>query len=71
MFDRHLAAIAEEFPHWTIWQSDAGRWWAARQRPLTPAQRAAGCLMTVDADQPDGLRRQLRDQERRAIVADP
>ncbi|GIH70875.1 hypothetical protein Mth01_31280 [Sphaerimonospora thailandensis] len=70
-FDRHLAEIARDFPEWTIWRSDAGRWWATRHRPLSPSQRATGCAMTVDADEPDGLRRQLRDQERRAAAANP
>lgn len=69
-FDRHLAEIAREFPHWTIWRSDAGRWWATRHHPLNAEQRAAGCAMTIDADDPDGLREQLLDQERRA-GADP
>ncbi|MER6944357.1 hypothetical protein ABT294_10070 [Nonomuraea sp. NPDC000554] len=63
-FDRHLAEIAREYPLWTIWRSDAGRWWATRHRPLNVAQRDAGCAMTIDADDPDGLRDQLRDQER-------
>lgn len=65
-FDRHLAEIAREYPQWTIWRSDAGRWWATRHRPLDAAQRDAGCAMTIDADDPDGLRGRLRDQEKRA-----
>ncbi|MEQ4715730.1 hypothetical protein [Nonomuraea sp. B19D2] len=65
-FDRHLAEIAREHPQWTIWRSDAGRWWATRHHPLSAAQRAEGCAMTIDADDPDALRDQLRDQERRA-----
>ncbi|MEU1724288.1 hypothetical protein AB0C33_24330 [Nonomuraea sp. NPDC048881] len=63
--DRHLAEIAREYPRWTIWRSDAGRWWATRHHPLDAAQREAGCAMTIDADDPDGLRDQLRDQEER------
>ncbi|MEV3980504.1 hypothetical protein [Nonomuraea sp. NPDC049758] len=63
--DRHLAEIAREYPRWTIWRSDAGRWWATRHHPLDAAQRAAGCAMTIDADDPDDLRDQLRDQEER------
>ncbi|RVX45668.1 hypothetical protein EDD27_8481 [Nonomuraea polychroma] len=65
-FDRHLAEIAREYPQWTIWRSDAGRWWATRHHPLSAAQRDAGCAMTIDADDPDGLRDRLREQERRA-----
>ncbi|MET8986569.1 hypothetical protein ACFYUK_24050 [Nonomuraea wenchangensis] len=65
-FDRHLAEIAREYPQWTIWRSDAGRWWATRHHPLSAEQRDAGCAMTIDADDPEGLRDHLRDQERRA-----
>lgn len=65
-FDRHLAEIARDYPQWTIWRSDAGRWWATRHHPLSAAQRDAGCAMTIDADDPEGLRDLLRDQERRA-----
>ena len=70
-FDRHLAEIAREFPEWTIWRSDAGRWWATRHHLLTSAQREAGCAMTIDADDPDGLRGQLREQEERGTAAEP
>ncbi|MEW9532961.1 hypothetical protein [Microbispora sp. NPDC049125] len=70
-FDRHLAEIAREFPKWTIWRSDAGRWWATRHHPLSEIQRDAGCAMTIDADDPRGLREQLREQEERATAADP
>ncbi|GAA2407487.1 hypothetical protein [Nonomuraea africana] len=70
-FDRHLAEIAREYPHWTIWRSDAGRWWATRHHPLSAEQRDAGCAMTIDADDPEGLREQLRDQERRVGHAAP
>jgi len=69
-FDRHLAEIALANPHWTIWRSDAGRWWATRHRPLSAAQREAGCAMTIDADDSEGLRRNLMEQESR-ISADP
>lgn len=70
-FDRHLAEIARENPHWTIWRSDAGRWWATRHHPLSVGQREAGCAMTIDADDPDGLREQLQDQERRENPEEP
>ncbi|SDI05387.1 hypothetical protein SAMN05421505_1329 [Sinosporangium album] len=69
-YDRRLADIAREFPAWTIWRSDAGRWWATRHHPLTVVERDAGCAMTIDADDPDGLRRQLTDQLQRAATAD-
>ncbi len=70
-FDQHLAEIAREYPEWTIWRSDAGRWWATRHHPLSSAQREAGCAMTIDADEPEGLRQLLRDQEERANATDP
>ncbi|HUR08060.1 MAG TPA: hypothetical protein VM347_36330 [Nonomuraea sp.] len=70
-FDRHLADIAREFARWTIWRSDAGRWWATRHHPLSAAQRDAGCAMTIDADDPDGLREQLRDPESWAGEREP
>ncbi|MFC4533763.1 hypothetical protein [Sphaerisporangium dianthi] len=63
-FDRHLAEIAREFPEWTIWRSDAGRWWATRHRLLTERERDAGCAMTIDADDPEGLRGRLLEQQR-------
>ncbi|GAA2845523.1 hypothetical protein GCM10010517_01980 [Streptosporangium fragile] len=69
--DRHLAEIAREFPDWTIWRSDAGRWWATRHHPLTSAQRDLGCAMTIDADDPEGLREQLRDQQARSAGPHP
>jgi hypothetical protein len=70
-FDRHLAEIAREFPDWTIWRSDAGRWWATRHHPLTSAQRDVGCAMTIDADDSEGLREQLLDQRERSGGTEP
>lgn len=69
-FDRHLAEIAREFPDWTIWRSDAGRWWATRHHPLSQSQREAGCAMTIDADTPEALREHLIDQQERAASAE-
>ncbi|MFI6456925.1 hypothetical protein ACIBF6_35860 [Streptosporangium amethystogenes] len=70
-FDRHLAEIAREFPDWTIWRSDAGRWWATRHHPLTSAQRDVGCAMTIDADDPEELREHLRVQRERSGEVEP
>ncbi|MFG2071392.1 hypothetical protein SAMN05421874_110126 [Nonomuraea maritima] len=70
-FDRHLAEIARDYPQWTIWRSDAGRWWATRHHPLSAAQRGAGCAMTIDADDAEGLRDLLQDQERRTGTRPP
>lgn len=46
------AEIIREYPGWNPWQSDAGRWWAARTG------------RTVDGDTPDELRAALAEQER-------
>jgi hypothetical protein len=58
-----LSRIAEEFPDWRPWVSDAGRWWATRRgrRPTDPPEWWA---MTVDADDADGLREAIAEQER-------
>ncbi|GII87667.1 hypothetical protein Ssi03_56570 [Sphaerisporangium siamense] len=69
-FDRHLAEIAREFPDWTIWRSDAGRWWATRHRLLTEEERDAGCAMTIDADDAEGLRERLLEQQERGAPDD-
>ncbi|MDF5759291.1 hypothetical protein [Spongiactinospora sp. TRM90649] len=69
--DRHLAEIAREYPDWTIWRSDAGRWWATRHHPLSLTEREAGLAMTIDADTPEGLREQLVDQRERAASLEP
>ncbi|RCG28897.1 hypothetical protein DQ384_21220 [Sphaerisporangium album] len=70
-FDRHLAEIAREFPDWTIWRSDAGRWWATRHRLLTEEEREAGSAMTIDADDSEGLRERLLEQQELLPPADP
>ncbi|PZG31463.1 hypothetical protein C1I98_30120 [Spongiactinospora gelatinilytica] len=69
--DRHLAEIAREYPDWTIWRSDAGRWWATRHQPLSLPEREAGLAMTIDADTPEELREQLIDQRERADSLGP
>lgn len=53
------AAIEAEFPGWTVWRSDTGRWYATRTRDLTDAQLQAGQAMTVAADDAAGLRERL------------
>lgn len=58
--------LAAQFPGWSIWRSDAGRWWATRRTPPTAAQGDAGCDHTVDADTPADLCGVLAEQERRA-----
>lgn len=60
-----LSLIAEEFSGWRPWLSDAGRWWATRRgrQPVHPPEWWA---MTVDADDADGLREAIAEQERLA-----
>jgi hypothetical protein len=57
--------IAGEFPGWRPWVSDAGRWWATRtgRQPADPPDWWA---MTVDADDAQGLRRAIAEQEQLA-----
>lgn len=60
-----LARIAGEFPGWRPWVSDAQRCWATRRgrQPVNPPEWWA---MTVDADDADGLRKAIAEQERLA-----
>ncbi|GLK15352.1 hypothetical protein [Streptosporangium carneum] len=52
---------------WSIWRSDAGRWYATRlTRALSRAQLDADLAMTVYADGMEELRELLAEQERRA-----
>ncbi|MFD0682864.1 hypothetical protein [Actinomadura fibrosa] len=62
-FEDLKAAIESEFPGWLVWRSDAGRWYATRSTDLTDAELRAGYAMTVAADDSDGLRELLREQE--------
>jgi hypothetical protein len=56
------AAIEDDFPEWTVWRSDAGRWYATRAGRLTDQQLLSGLAMTVAADNADSLRSVLGDQ---------
>jgi hypothetical protein len=60
-----LSRITGEFPGWRPWVSDAGRWWATR-RGRQVADPPAWWAMTVDADDADGLRSAIAEQERLA-----
>ena len=51
---------------WTRWHSDAGRSWATRTEPYTPAQANEGCALTVDADTDEELEKAIAAQEQRA-----
>lgn len=49
------AELEAEFPNWTVWRSDAGRWYATHREPDKGG--------TVVADSPDGLRIKLHAQQ--------
>jgi hypothetical protein len=57
------AAIEADFPDWTVWRSDAGRWYATRAGRLTDEQLRSGYAMTVAADGEESLRDLLGEQE--------
>ncbi|RJL23963.1 hypothetical protein [Bailinhaonella thermotolerans] len=63
-----LSQVAEEFPSWTVFRSNAGRWWASLRRELTRHEMES-CDRVVDADDLAGLAEKLREQERRQAVA--
>jgi len=49
--------LEREFPGWSAWHSDAGRWWAFRTSasPLTIEELRAGRRLIVQADTVDEL----------------
>ena len=44
-------------------RSDAGRFWATRERPFTGPEMKTGAERTVDADTPDELTEKVAAQE--------
>jgi hypothetical protein len=48
---------------WRIWQSDADRLYATRQRDYTLAERVTGAARTVDGDDLVELCRTIAEQE--------
>jgi hypothetical protein len=52
-----------EFAGWHVWESNTGRWWAARKATLTAAQSSAGCAQYLEADSPGELRDQIAAEE--------
>ena len=49
---------------WAVWLSDTGQWWAARTRPLTASQLAAGGVPFLRGATPGELRQALSNEER-------
>ena len=60
-----LAGIAQDYPAWHVWRSQAGRWWATRLGHIRPAAGHAdgGYAMTLDADTAGELRAALAAQD--------
>jgi hypothetical protein len=56
------ATLEADFPGWTVWRSDVGRWYATRGGILTDQQLLSGLAMTLAADGPEELRGLLNDQ---------
>ncbi len=67
-----LARARARHPHWGIWISSAGRYWATRQgsarlaKPVHP-----GWAMTVDADSVGELETRIQAQEHYEQAAAP
>jgi hypothetical protein len=62
-WDEQLVELESEFPGWHVWRSNAGRWWATRTGAvLRREDLGTGRVMTVEADDPNSLRNQLRTQ---------
>lgn len=69
--DRAVAVARPVFAGWRIMRSDAGRWWASRERPFSRAVEDAGAYRTVDADDLVALCRVIAEQEGMAEQACP
>jgi hypothetical protein len=61
--DARATGIEADHPCWRAWQSDTGRWWAARTQLLTADELNAGCVPFLRADDPDELRRKIEAEE--------
>ena len=64
-----VASLGEEFPDWHVWRGRSGGrlkgWYATRDRrqKLSSADQAAGLFRTLGADNSQGLREQLEQQQ--------
>ncbi|MFG1619011.1 hypothetical protein ACGFI3_40185 [Nonomuraea wenchangensis] len=62
-YDRAAASARPVFAGWRIMRSDAGRFWATRERPFPRIVEDAGAHRTVDADDLVGLCQAIAEQE--------
>ena len=69
--DRTVAADRPVFAVWRIMRSDAGRFWATRERAFPRVVEDAGAYRTVDADDLVGLCQAIAVQESIAEQARP
>lgn len=68
LVDSRAQTLRQAYPGWTLRQSFAGRWWAHRTVSLPTVAFKAGCRMTLDADDLDGLARLLGEQARKSAL---
>lgn len=65
--DASAADFEVAFEGWHVWESDTGRWWAARKATLTAGESSAGCAQYLEADSPGELRDQIAAQDALSI----
>jgi hypothetical protein len=62
--DDALTDTQARHPHWGIWISSAGRYWASRQGNIRLIESVhSGWAMTVDADSLAELETRIKEQE--------
>ncbi|TMR88190.1 hypothetical protein EJK15_67620 [Nonomuraea basaltis] len=57
--------LSSQFPDWSLWRSDQGRWWATRSRPFSVTAGNAEAHRTVDADDVNTLAERIAEQGER------
>ena len=61
--DDELSRLRDKYPGWHIWMSQARRLWATRKGYISLCHRPdSRWSMTVDADTPEDLDKQLAEQ---------
>jgi len=62
--DDALTEARARHPHWGVWISSAGRYWANRRGNVQLSEDARpGWAMTVDADSLEELETRIKEQE--------